>query len=310
MDEEGKKIKLSIRSKIFLLCVSVILILGASILVTVYMQVGKLVTANIEQQLESNASLGYKLLESKYPGEWSQQGESLYKGTKLINDDTELVDEIKASTGCPATIFLGDTRVSTNVINDGKRAVGTKAAEGVISVVLGKGTEYTGEAQVVDKLYEAKYVPIKGSDGKPIGMWFVGVEKGTITEQINQMMLIISMNTLITVVIALIISWLVIKRIDGGIKSILSVLEAMSSGDMSTTSNAITKDEIGLISKHLNGTLNNIAGLISNIKSNNIEILENASNLSSVADDMAASAISVSDAIQDVAKGTSSQAED
>lgn len=310
MDEEGKKIKLSIRSKIFLLYVSVILILGASILVTVYMQVGKLVTANIEQQLESNASLGYKLLESKYPGEWSQQGESLYKGTKLINDDTELVDEIKASTGCPATIFLGDTRVSTNVINDGKRAVGTKAAEGVISVVLGKGTEYTGEAQVVDKLYEAKYVPIKGSDGKPIGMWFVGVEKGTITEQINQMMLIISMNTLITVVIALIISWLVIKRIDGGIKSILSVLEAMSSGDMSTTSNAITKDEIGLISKHLNGTLNNIAGLISNIKSNNIEILENASNLSSVADDMAASAISVSDAIQDVAKGTSSQAED
>ena len=310
MRKEAADVKFSIRSKIFLLCISVVLLLGISVFVTVYIQVSKLVTTNIEQQLDSNVDLGYQLLESKYPGQWSIQGESLYKGKKLINDDTEFVDEVKAATGCPATIFLGDTRVSTNVIKDGKRAVGTKAAEGVISAVIGKGTEYIGEAIVVDKLYEAKYMPIKGSDGKTIGMWFVGVEKGAITSQINKMMLIISAITLITIIFALIISWFVIRQIDGGIKSILGVLGKMSAGDLSITSSAKTKDEIGLLSKHLNETSQKIGSLISTIKNNNREILDNTSNLNSVADEMATSAISVSTAIQEVAKGTSSQAED
>ncbi len=111
----------------------------------------------------------------------------------VINDNYELVDEVKQLLGGAATIFQkqGDkaVRVSTNVVgDDGKRAVGTTASDAVYDEVINKGQTYYGTANVVGNNYITAYEPVKSSAGDVIGMLFVGVaEEETLGVIKNQM---------------------------------------------------------------------------------------------------------------------------
>ena len=57
----------------------------------------------------------------------------------------------------------------------GQRPVGTKASQAVIDQVLTKGGKFIGEAEVLGNKYLCSYHPLKGTDGKVLGMLFVGI---------------------------------------------------------------------------------------------------------------------------------------
>jgi two-component system NtrC family sensor kinase len=103
----------------------------------------------------------------------------------LLNGAVEEVDRIRDAVfenetykGKPvgtATIFMGDLRISTNVLdNQGRRAVGTRVSREVAEQVLEEGEPWTGRAYVVDTWYLSQYDPIRNPNGKIIGMLYVG----------------------------------------------------------------------------------------------------------------------------------------
>ncbi len=71
------------------------------------------------------------------------EGDKLMVGGRTLNNDFESVDAIASAFGGVATVFLGDTRIATNIKTpDGTRAVGTKLAAGpVYDAVLGQGRQ-------------------------------------------------------------------------------------------------------------------------------------------------------------------------
>ena len=77
----------------------------------------------------------------------------------LFNNDFSFVDNLKnVGEIDTATVFLGDLRVSTNVMDEnGKRAVGTRVSQAVFDNVLTKGQEYLGRVFVVDAWYIGRY---------------------------------------------------------------------------------------------------------------------------------------------------------
>lgn len=114
-------------------------------------------------------------------GEASVMGDSLYFGATKINDNLEIINALKAKFGCSATFFIkkgGDfIRVSTDVVKDGQLAIGTKLdPTGPVIKLLEKGLPYFGAADVLGIQYETGYEPIKTSDGKVIGAYFVGFQ--------------------------------------------------------------------------------------------------------------------------------------
>jgi methyl-accepting chemotaxis protein len=142
-------------------------------------QQGFILTSAIEsdalEKAKSDLMTGMAILDAKFPGEWSVRDGFLYKGDVRMNDNHELVDWIGELTGGDTvTLFLGDTRVATNVTADGRRAVGTKASKAVAERVLGKGEPYYGAAEVLGNTYQAAYMPIRDAGGAVIGMWYVG----------------------------------------------------------------------------------------------------------------------------------------
>lgn len=292
-----KSLDLKLKGKIILTISSLLFILAAAILSSVYYRVNDMVERNVTKQIASSANSGSRLLEEKYPGDWQAEGDKLLKGTKIINDDSEFVDAIKSDTDSISTIFLYDTRIATNVMKDGKRATGTKMSEEVANIVLKQGEIYEGDAIVTDKLYETKYTPIKDQNGKTIGAFFVGVEKGSVVAQVNQIMISIAMFSIVAIFLGIIISVILGRSISKNIDKIHISLEEISAGNLTNTCEVNSKDEIKEIADALNSTVKNIINMISNVK-NEAKIIEDVVNSVSVNLD------SLNSDIEDVSAGT------
>ena len=90
-------------------------------------------------------------------------------------DTDKFVDKQKKIAACEITVFQGDVRVATTVLNrEGNRAKGTKAAEYVSQKVLLEGEIHTGRVRILTNNALAKYIPIMNPEGKVIGMLFAG----------------------------------------------------------------------------------------------------------------------------------------
>jgi two-component system NtrC family sensor kinase len=94
----------------------------------------------------------------------------------LFNNDFTLVDRIKQVAGVDTvTIFFGDLRVSTNVLDEqGQRAIGTRVSQEVRDVVLHQAREYKGRAYVVKEWFITRYEPLYDHRGQVVGSLYVG----------------------------------------------------------------------------------------------------------------------------------------
>ena len=107
---------------------------------------------------------------------------ALFFGPRKINNNYDVVDEIKKSTGATATIFVkeGDDfiRVSTNVLTpEGKRGVGTALARAKAYEAAVKGDQFCGEVDVLGTKFDACYNPVKDAGGKVVALTYVGFKK-------------------------------------------------------------------------------------------------------------------------------------
>jgi len=255
----------------FAVIISIMLIVFSGILIiTTYFTSKNLLYNKINDKLGTASALGYVALNQKYPGEWKISDNKLYKGTTLINDNFDLVDEISKDTGILATIFLNDTRVSTNVkAEDGKRKVGTKASKEVIDKTLKKGEDFVGETLVAGIPVITHYQAIKDSSGNIIGMWFVGIPISDVNKELANNTRIIFGFLVLMLVIGIIISFVVGYQIAKRIEELKKGIAEISLGNLTYELKSFltnSKDEIGIIANSTNkmkeAIYNTISGII------------------------------------------------
>ena len=148
-------------------------------------------------------------------------------GGVLVNRNFEIVDQIKnivfkdakykGKEIGTATIFLGDLRISTNVIDrEGNRAIGTRAMQEVQEQVLGKGVPWIQRAFVVDDWYITAYEPIRDVQDKIVGMLYVGMlesKYALMKERLILLFFFFSMSgMLIALSVSFFLSWRIFKK--------------------------------------------------------------------------------------------------
>ena len=107
------------------------------------------------------------------------EGENLFFGTTKMNGDYTIVDAVKAKHGGTATLFVKKDsnfmRVSTNVMKDGQRAVGSNLdVNGPAYAANKQGNAFYGLVDILGKTYDTGYEPIKNDAGEVIGIYYVG----------------------------------------------------------------------------------------------------------------------------------------
>jgi hypothetical protein len=107
---------------------------------------------------------------------------ALFFGDRKINNNFDVVDAIRKAHNATATVFVKDgdefVRVSTNVLTpEGKRGVGTQLARNAAYSAVSKGDKFCGAVDVLGTMFDTCYHPIKGADGKIIGLAYIGHKK-------------------------------------------------------------------------------------------------------------------------------------
>ena len=112
-------------------------------------------------------------------GEPKAEGTSLFFGTTRMNGNYTIVDGLQTRFGCTATFFVKKgadfVRISTNVLDDGNRAVGTVLnPKGAAFAAIAKGEAYYGLVDILGSKYDAGYEPVKSTAGETVGVYYVG----------------------------------------------------------------------------------------------------------------------------------------
>ncbi len=154
----------------------------------------------------------WELLKSK-GSDFHVANGKLMAGGYVINGNYELPDKIKEAFGGTATIFMGDTRVSTNVLKpDGSRAIDTKLLGAAYDAVVKEGKPYRGEAKILDVPYFTAYDPIKNSKGEVIGVVYVGVKESDYFAAYNHLQAIMVVVAAVIAVIFAFITGLLVRK--------------------------------------------------------------------------------------------------
>ena len=133
-------------------------------------------TASIQTRLERDLAL-LDSVTAQHGSAWSvnDQGQ-LLRGTTSLNGRNDLVDIVSSGTGGVATIFLGDQRIATSVVNpQGQRAVGTRIAAGPArETAFERGQQFSGSNLILGVEHLTVYRPIRDAAGRQVGVQFVG----------------------------------------------------------------------------------------------------------------------------------------
>ncbi|MEN6468457.1 MAG: methyl-accepting chemotaxis protein [Smithella sp.] len=196
-------------------------VIGAVTLLTIRDKV--ILTAH--EKLKGDLAMAKASIDDKYPGKWSIQDGKLLKGEIPMNDNNAVVDRIGDNTGDNVTIFMGDTRIATNVKNSsGARATGTKASDKVIEKVLKGGNAYVGKAQVVGIWNQTAYEPIMSEKGDVIGMLFVGIPNTHYDQIVKEISIRIMIFGAIGMTIVLILGYFIYTSVVTPVVKVISGL--------------------------------------------------------------------------------------
>ena len=298
----------SIGARILAIVLGITIVMSVSIMYVVSLNIKETLYSQVHQRLNDNAKNGINLVDKMYRGDWKLDGDKLYKGDTLLNDSTDIVDSIKKSVEVPVTIFANDTRISTNIIDNGKRILGTKAQANVIEKVLTEGESYIGSVKIIGESYEAIYVPLKDSTGNVVGMFFVGEESKFINSEINKQMTHITIICLIILIAALVVSILLTRRIAKRIKTVVEDMVLIGEGDFTVRSNIKSHDEIHLLSDTQNKMAESLGKLVLKIRGICTELSLSSDTLAATSQETTATAEEISRALNDISNTTTTQA--
>ncbi len=153
------------------------------------------------------------------------------------------------------------------------------------------------------------YAPVNGTN------WYVGVmiSKNEILSQLNSLKISVMVSSILFILIGLAIIYMIANNISKGIKATSKHLELLAEGNLCeevSPKYLNLKDEVGDMTNSMKVMQESLGKMIIRIKENSSNINMQSENLSSVSEEIANVSQNVTEAITEVAKGTSSQSED
>lgn len=301
------RFKFKLGTKINLIVISIVLLLSVIIGGVVVNEVTKGIKAFAIEKAKGDLSLSERYIRNKFPGEWEIRNGKLYRGDHLFNNDFELVDAIGQDTGDSITIFQGDTRITTNVFVNGERNIGTAVSPEVGEVVLKKGENYYGEAQVTGNIFQTAYMPLKNKSRETVGILYVGAPQTIIDKILSDFMTKFLILILIVAAVASLVVFWFTKRLQKRLSTVKSALELAGRGDFTAEVIDDAGDELTDLSKSYNEMKENLITMIREVLGTSDQVAASSEELTAGAEQTSKATEQITEAIQQVAGGAETQ---
>ena len=187
-------------------------------------------------------------------------------------DKTELLDELKEQLGCAFTIFRGDERAYTTILQNGERAVGTRLSADIAKIVLEQGESYVGQAVILGEKHLCSYVPTYDAAGQIDGLIFSGISMSSAMEQISLTVTLSCLAGVVLIMLGILVVGAYIKKVVSYPLSHLTRLaQTLEQGELGLNENKMERveirsnDEIGVLSKSFDNTFSRLRNYIGEI---------------------------------------------
>ena len=262
--------KISLTAKISMVILLAVVALGGSVLLAIDLLLGREAEQQALSVVDSDMKVAWRILHEK--GKDLQiRNNVIYVGDVALNDSTDVVDGIKATVGASATVFMGDTRVTTNVMKaDGTRAVGTKLARNAAyESIFTAHKPYRGIVDILGSSFAAAYDPIIDRDGAVIGILYVGIKTQDFLGAVSNTVQTVAGITVAVALLSLIFAMFIVNRsVVRPINDLVEALERIEqSGDLGLRVPVSSSSEIGKAAHALNGFLGGLEPVLNDLKS-------------------------------------------
>lgn len=125
---------------------------------------------------------------AKFPGDYSNSVYNYYSGDENIHDEgTRMIDSYKNHFGVELTIFYGNTRALTTLVDDhGDRITGSKQNDLRVTRAIKSGESFTAnDVLIYGERYHVVYIPLY-DNGEPFGMVFAGISSSDVNNDVRE----------------------------------------------------------------------------------------------------------------------------
>lgn len=276
------------------MCVTALVILIISVI---------LLNNNMEQKVEDQLLVAAQGLKDYSEFE-------LKEGATEVTYDPEYIDCLKPY-DVDLTVFIGDTRFCTSVLNDkGERNEGTQAAEGIWPTVSSGKNFINNNTKVAGKDYYVVYMPLVDGQGKIIGMSFAGTPRADIVAARNHIILVAVLAGLFLIAVFVVIVVLLSRKISGPLRTTASSLETIAKGDFTAENESVSHvaETYSLIQSYheLQASIKHMLG---GIKDDATKLADEVHEVSQLAEQSNSSTEQINSAIAELADGATSMAQ-
>ncbi|MDO8223678.1 methyl-accepting chemotaxis protein TlpC [Bacillus cabrialesii] len=302
-----KQLKLKLGTKILCLVFVIILLFSASVGTVMLKEITESMKQMATEKAKGDLALSSAYIDDVISGDWQIKNNQLYKGQTQINGNEDIVDLLGKKTGDTVTIFQQDTRVATNVMKNGERAVGTQASSEVTDAVLKNGKRFYGQADVAGSSYQTAYMPLKDKNGDIIGMLYTGANQSILTSLTQSLFTQFAIVLVIVIIVSVILVLLFTRRINKRLNALKCAFESAGNGDMTIEVSDKSGDELSELSVYYNKMRIKLNDTIQTVQQSALQLASASQQLSAGAEETNQASEKITEAVQQIANGAQHQ---
>ena len=251
-------------------------------------------------------------------GDYSYSDGVFYKGTTDMEPMYEYLDDMSEKADVDVMVFFGDTCVmTTHQDENGNRYSGEKVDadiyENVLQKHVYKGNYYYNSNTMVDgESYAVYYYPLmQESSGEIVGAVYCGVNRSGINKDMNGTVAALIIFGLIFAVAAAVLCFFEVKKITKAVKTSVNGLTRVAEGDLTVRvaeQDTKRKDEIGDIARGVKKLTAELNEIVKSIQVSSKEVSDFSELMNESVSRISETVSSVNLAVEDIAKGATSQA--
>jgi len=190
------------------------------------------------------------------------------------------------------------------------KKIGTELVTEQIKTALadpnGKGVEYSYDDNGKEKGKYASIYRMQDINWSVVSTLYYD----EVDNDIKILIAIIVVVSIIALILVLVIVMIFTGKMNKRIRKLVDSMNSARQGNLNNKSNVDSKDEIGVLSKFFDDTLEDLGKLVGNIRSVSSHLTMSSQSLAATSEEVSASADEVAKTVEDIAKGAQEQASD
>lgn len=308
---------MKLKSKILILCIVPIVLMGVIIFFVSSMQIRNAMEEQNKSGMKATAVSILNTYEYGAKGNYriDEMGDFKKGNTMNISQNTKIVDSVKDS-GMEVTVYYGSNVALSSITGaDGERLTEIPVAQKIVSAVLTDAQgAFDGRVMIDGKEYMAYYQPIiNTSTEPPVGMIMVARLQKDFQNTILQVQMTILFVAALMVALLIVAAIIVVGLITKALNKAIHAVDRIAQGDLSVEideKQLRSKGEIGNMSRSIFSLRGELVRIISAVQGDSGMLIEAAGRMQDSARESVATVEQVEKSVQEIAMTAGSQAKE